>query len=129
MVTTTASSTSPLKLDVRLCGSVPRREMESLSLAKCAPLVLRSSQELSTNSYLSAINGQSQRFSSTVHTIEDDKSCVAHQLCSHLNNMQQQQNISSSLQLRRSSPVFEAPTWAVPAQGEARLEVSVVKFP
>jgi hypothetical protein len=127
MSTATASPsiTSPLstvKVNVRLCGSIPRQELEALSLTKCAPLVLRSSHELSTSSYL-AKNGSREARDvphSTHHTIEDD---IALQLCSQLCDMHQRQQQQVNASQRRVTPTFEAPTWAVPAQGEARLEV------
>jgi hypothetical protein len=56
---------------------------------------------------------------STHHTIEDD---MAMQLCSQLCDMHQRQQQQVIASQRRSTPTFEAPTWAVPAQGEARLE-------
>lgn len=127
MSTTTASPsiTSPLstvKVNVRLCGSIPRQELEALSLTKCAPNVLRSSHELNTSSYFAENGSREVREvpHSTHHTIEDD---MALQLCSQLCDMhhrQQQQQVIASQ--RRVTPTFEAPTWAVPAQGEARLE-------
>jgi hypothetical protein len=139
MATTTLPTSSPLsvKVNVRLCGSIPRQEMEALSLTKCAPLVLRSSHELNTSSYMVELNASLHDLAglrSTVHTIED-KDCVASQLCSQLCNMQRQQQQQQQYsqpafaEPRRVSPTFEAPTWAVPARGESRLEVNMEKSP
>jgi hypothetical protein len=134
MATATQPTSPPLsvKVNVRLCGSVPRQEMEALSLTKCAQLVLQSSHELHTSSYLAEHNASLHDLAglgSTVHTIED-KDSVASQVCSQLCNMQRQQQYSQPAfaEPRRVSPTFEAPTWAVPARGESRLEVSMERF-
>jgi hypothetical protein len=108
-VSPSASPLSPAKINVRLCGSMPRQEMESLSLLKCAQFVLQSESKPFT-----------MAMKPTVHTIED-KDCVASQLCHHLMSMRQQpenQSLSNA-----NVPTFEAPSWAVTAQGESRLEV------
>jgi len=76
-----------------------------------------------------------------------DQGCATKQLCSRLDIIQQeeQRNNAPKQQLqplnqsqhqqkfcqgtlnhcRRPSPTYEAPSWAVPASGEARLEVSM----
>jgi hypothetical protein len=131
MATATAPTLSPLpsvKVNIRLCGSIPRQEIEGISLTKCAPLVLLSSQERNTSPDVLR--------RSTHFTIEDnnndDKNCVATQLCSHLCSMQQQrqqqQPQTATAPQRLVLPEFEAPTWAVPARGEARLEVSMLSL-
>jgi hypothetical protein len=105
-VSPSSSPLSPAKINVRLCGSVPRQEMECLSMCKRPPFVLQSE-----------IKPFTMKMKPTVHTIED-KDCVASQLCHQLTSMRQQQESQSS----SSAPTFEAPSWAVPAQGESRLE-------
>lgn len=100
-----STSTLPhIQVNVRLCGSIPRVDLSSQ------------------------------------YTEED---CVVQKLCSHLYTMQHQQQQQeeqaqhkliqpqhifynkegiSPPSSRRQSPTYEAPSWAVPASGEARLE-------
>lgn len=99
MATTVAQhiTTSPftqVKVNVRLCGSIPRTEME--------------------NAYLKQQHSQQQRLESN----------IAQQVCSQLSNFQQQQqyNEQQAAPSASRSPTFEPPSWAVPASGEARLE-------
>ena len=106
-----STSTLPhIQVNVRLCGSIPRVDLSS-------------------------------------QYTEDD--CVVQKLCSHLYTMQHQQQQQeeqaqhkliqpqhifynkegiSPPSSRRQSPTYEAPSWAVPASGEARLEVSMGNF-
>jgi hypothetical protein len=134
MATLTSSPLTPVRVNVRLCGSVPREEMSLLSLNShnSAPLVMRTSSGLNKQSSCPDLKNNvssepwGSRGSSTHHTI-DDTNCVAARLCLQLSNMQhheQQPQAMQSLQ-RRISPTFEPPTWAVPATGESRLEVSM----
>ena len=125
MATLTAPSSSAfntVKVNVRLCGSVPRQELESLSLSKCVPQCVLSSRTLNTNSYLSGRDGDSS--TSTHHKIEDEK--MASQLSSQLSGVEQQNHYHYR---NAPSPEFEAPAWAVPANGESRLEVSMEFVP
>ena len=129
MATLTSSPLTPVRVNVRLCGSVPRQEMNSLSLNsdQSAPPVMRTSNDLNKHS---ACSGSSESWDSlegsTHHTIEDTNS-VAALLCSQLSNMQHHEQQPQAMQplQRRISPTFEPPTWAVPATGESRLEVSM----
>ncbi|CAJ1959840.1 unnamed protein product [Cylindrotheca closterium] len=95
------------KVNVKLCGSIPRDE--NLSLVQCAPLMLPSGP---MNTYLSRSSRNSE--SSLDCMSIDEGQNVASQLCSQL----------SSLEKQRSQPrnEYDAPGWAVPACGEARLE-------
>ena len=134
MATLTSPSTqqlSSVRGDVRLCGSIPREEMDAVSLTKCAPLGSRTSSDLGSSTHSTESNGSSDawvtRDSSTHHTIEDTNSVAV--LCSQLSIMQRvetqnAQALQSQCQ-RRYTPTFEPPSWAVPARGEARLEVSM----
>lgn len=118
MATLTAPSSSAfntVKVNVRLCGSVPRQELESLSLSKCVPQCVLSSRTLNTNSYLSGRDGDSS--TSSHRKIEDEK--MASQLSSQLSGVEQQNHYHYR---NAPSPEFEAPAWAVPANGESRLE-------
>ena len=126
--TSTPSLFSSVRVNVRLCGSVPRQDMETLSLTKSAPHVLRTLNGLNTSSYLAATNGSSddcvRRDSSTLHTIGDTSNSTGSRPCSQLPNVQQSETlpIPSTMPQRRITPI-EPPSWAVPASGEARLEV------
>jgi len=131
MATLTSSALTPVRVNVRLCGSVPRQEMSSLSLNgdQSAPSVMRTSNDLNKHSPSSDLknNGSSESWDSlegsTHHTIEDTN-CVAALLCSQLSNMQHHEEQPQAMQplQRRITPTFEPPTWAVPATGESRLE-------
>jgi hypothetical protein len=111
----TSSAFRTVRVNVRLCGSVPRQELESLSITKPAPL---SSRTLNTNSYLAGKYGDETL--STHHPIEDEKTCIGQQLCAQLATMETHHRPNNSS--RQSLPEFDAPTWAVPGTGESRLE-------
>lgn len=123
MASLTAPSSSAFNavtVNVKLCGSVPREEIQSLSSDPTF-----SSRTPHTNSYFAGRDGDSS--SSQLMVIEDEDT-MASQLCSQLSHVgQQQQHQSMSSSCRPSGPQFEAPTWAVPAVGESRLEVSIEK--
>lgn len=128
MMKSISSTCNPVKVNVRLCGSVPRDEIERLSLVSCAPLVLQSSSR-QLNTSRSCLD-RNNLLPKTTDAVAQDSSridkCdrVAAQLCSQLCDLQQHSLSSSSLMppQRTVSPTYEAPGWAVPANGEARLE-------
>eukprot|EP00934_Nitzschia_sp_Nitz4_P007294 Nitzschia sp. Nitz4//scaffold36_size144017//98549//99580//NITZ4_003105-RA/size144017-processed-gene-0.86-mRNA-1//-1//CDS//3329549513//7284//frame0 len=103
------SAFSAVKVNIRLCGSVPRQEMDALSLTKCASVL--SNRSLNTNSYLSTRCGDSQ--------VSKSQFLVSKELSSQLNSVRSK---LEGIPQRSAAPEFEAPTWAVPATGEARLE-------
>lgn len=105
---------------MRLCGSVPRDEIEHLSLVNCGPLMLASLQsELQSRSCMEHSSPLQTRDSQDSMSIDyDDR--VGAQLCSQLWSLQQDQAMPFSSSI--ASPTYEAPGWAVPASGEARLE-------
>jgi len=122
MTVSTISPLNTVKVNVRLCGSIPRKEMEALSLNKSEPLVLHSSHEPNTSSYLGKADSHQAHDSLCLkqRIMEED---VALKLCSQLSEMRGKQPDQQVTGLkRRVTPTFEAPTWAVPANGEARLE-------
>jgi hypothetical protein len=134
MATLTSTPLSPVTVNVRLCGSVPRQEMSLLSLNSNlgAPLVMLTSNDLNKQSSCSDLknNVSSESLNSregSTHDTIDDTNCVAALLCSQLSNMQHHEEHPQAMQplQRRISPTFEPPTWAVPATGESRLEVSI----
>jgi hypothetical protein len=122
-----------VKVNVRLCGSIPRVDLSSLMQHQhdSHPETPSSSSNTTQNQY-------------------NEGDCVVQKLCSHLYTMQHQQQQQQqeeqaqhkliqpqhifyneegiSPPLRRQSPTYEAPSWAVPASGEARLEVSMGNF-
>eukprot|EP00980_Cylindrotheca_fusiformis_P024641 scaffold12194_cov129-Cylindrotheca_fusiformis.AAC.5 len=110
----TSSAFSTVKVNVKLCGSIPRREIDRCTLSN----VLSESQqsEVPNGSY-------TEQLPSLVASESQDSMSIdgAAQLCSQLSSLQNQdQSMPSSDS--GSSPNYEAPGWAVPACGEARLE-------
>lgn len=117
-LTTSSSAFSAVKVNVRLCGSVPRTELESLAISRNAPPRVLASRTPNTNS--NALSQNSDFLNSSLCPFKEEKAFVAAQLCKQLliNDDLQNQHILN----RPSFPEFEAPTWAVPASGESRLE-------
>jgi len=105
-----SSAYNSCKVNVKLCGSIPREE--NLSLLGCAPLVLPSGPI--NSSYLSQSNHTSRTNKSQDAMHFDVGQNVAAQLCAQLCSLEKQRSVSRK--------EYEAPGWAVPACGEARLE-------
>lgn len=129
---------SYIKVNVRLCGSIPRVDLSSLMqqqqrLEQAAP---NSPLNTGCNNSLPEIPPSFDQYETTSSSTTSKKNCVAQKLCSHLRSMQQQEQAQQTkliqpqhnffshgtLPSRRQSQNFEAPSWAVPASGEARLE-------
>ena len=122
---------SQVKVDVRLCGSIPR---PALSEKQHVPNTL---QSLPMFPSAPSKQGNSSMFCVDGNKDEND---AATKLCSDLGNIRRQQQnqttqpqhnfypgtSTSSCSLRPTT--VEAPSWAVPAKGEARLEVSMGRF-
>ncbi|KAL3913124.1 MAG: hypothetical protein SGILL_006614 [Bacillariaceae sp.] len=90
-----------VRVNVRLCGSIPRTEMDAESLK------------------------QQQQYQQTAPSLEQNSSndSIAQQLRSQLSSFQQQQQAAPATTTTSTRlPTFEPPSWAVPASGEARLE-------
>lgn len=106
MKITSPTPLSPVRVDVRLCGSIPRSAMSGLRGAPCNPLSDLTSSDLNTT--LATTNGSSSECStlkpSVYHGVE-----AAH-------------NPSMARLVQSDLPLYEPPSWAVPARGEARLE-------
>lgn len=105
-----ATTLSPVRVDVRLCGSIPRSAMaDQLGLqgAPC-PLSDLTSSDLNA-SYLAVANGSSGEWS----TLKP-----SHGLASLVSQNHSMERIHQ----QAPPPLYEPPTWAVPARGEARLE-------
>ena len=118
-----------VKVNVRLCGSIPRLAMSTQQEHLCLPQSLRT---------LPLFPAASDQENSSPYRSSKDDSVAASKLQSDLCNLQQQQSSSNqetqpqhnfypgttTSSRPRSLNTYEAPTWAVPASGEARLEVS-----
>lgn len=118
-----------VKVNVRLCGSIPRQEMESLTLKQ---------QQLQQNRPSDEVHSQymSSATSLKASSIRDSMSLLTSALHQHQEAEEEGTRLgplssSSSFPpqhsvpaaLNRKPPTFEAPSWAVPASGETRLEV------
>lgn len=113
-IQTTQAFANGMKVNVRLCGSIPRVALNMMhdqeqSLIKESPN--RVDSDLPSVLQIPTMNGDGRN---------------ARQLCSTLCPRQQSnplfyQSLHKTKQ-RRPSPTYEAPSWAVPASGEARLE-------
>jgi len=114
-----------VKVNVRLCGSIPR-----LALSEKQELyVPKSLQSLPMFPSSPSKQGNSSMFHLDGNKDEND---AATKLCTDLSSIRRQQHESSQPQhnfypgtttsSRPMRPSYEAPSWAVPAKGEARLE-------
>jgi len=109
-------SITTMSVDVRLCGSIPRRDMKDVP-SQGAPPSLKSltsrAKLLSTASRLAEVNGCK---SESTHTTIS--------LCDGLDGLIGHKNCMKDVQQQPLVPVLEPPSWATPAKGDARLEVS-----
>jgi len=107
-------SITTMSVDVRLCGSIPRRDMKDVP-SQGAPPSLKSltsrAKLLSTASRLAEVNGCK---SESTHTTIS--------LCDGLDGLIGHKNCMKDVQQQRLVPVLEPPSWATPAKGDARLE-------
>ncbi|CAB9520403.1 Protein phosphatase 1 regulatory subunit 8 [Seminavis robusta] len=112
---TPAAPLSPVRVDVRLCGSIPRSDMVTklgLRGAPC-PLSILTSADLNA-SQLAETNACD---SSTLL-----KSSISEGPVGRFVAAQQRPMARIQSDLGPPAPVYEPPSWAVPARGEARLE-------
>ena len=129
-VLTSCATQTQVKVNVRLCGSIPRLALSMMQQETVnVPSSLRSlplfpSDNNEESSPLNELDGSKK-----------DEIGAAKQLRTKLFGMQKTQ-LSTQPQhhfypgtttssIRRPPTTYEAPSWAVPANGEARLEVSV----
>jgi len=126
-----------MKVNVRLCGSIPRVDL--------SPLMQQNQNQhpYKANNVTGSLNACSllPEIPASYSARTKENGSVAQQLCSQLHTIQQQQELShhrkkepinqaqhsnfhsqEATPPRRQSPTYEAPSWAVPASGEARLE-------
>lgn len=132
-------TTTQVKVNVRLCGSIPRIALPLMQQE--APNRPQNITPLPQNIsplplFPSSASERQDSFSTTkINVPAKGENCVAKQLCSQLFSAQEErpqklpiqpqhnffpETITSSL--RRTPPTYEAPSWAVPATGESRLE-------
>lgn len=100
----TSPTPSPVRVDVRLCGSIPRSAMAGLRGAPCNPLSDLTSSDLNTT--LATTNGSSSECPTLKPSVYHGAP-AAH---------------NPSRIVQSDLPLYEPPSWAVPARGEARLE-------
>jgi len=107
MKITSPTPFSSVRVDVRLCGSIPRSAMAGLRGAPCNPLSDLTSSDL--NMSLATTNGSSSDLTLKPSVYHGLAGLVAH-------------NPSMVRIVQSDLPLYEPPSWAVPARGEARLE-------
>lgn len=126
-VLTSCATQTQVKVNVRLCGSIPR-----LALSKMQQESVNIPSSLRTlPMFPSASEKNLESLSNEIDSSKKGQIGTANQLRSKLFNMQQTQ-LSTQPQhhfypgttssCRRPPTTYEAPSWAVPANGEARLE-------
>lgn len=135
------SHTTQVKVNVRLCGSIPRLALSMMQQQQLqeAPNRLHSLPLFPSSSIHDHQDGSSTSNPSRISVTTKGENCVAKQLCSQLYAMQQEEQSSQQQKQptlpqhtfypgtttspnRRPTSTYEAPSWAVPASGEARLE-------
>jgi len=123
-----------VKVNVRLCGSIPRVDLSSLMQQEQQQLQGSPNRPQNTDSNSNSL----PEIPSSYLFKTKGEDCVTQKLRSHLFTMQQQEQAQQTKEpvrqpqhnfysqgttpSRRQSPTYEAPSWAVPASGEARLE-------
>ena len=123
-----------VKVNVRLCGSIPRFALSMMQ----QEATNRSQNAPSLPMFPSSSSNRQDSFSTSMITVsEKGENCLGKELCSQLCSVQQQplkqqtqpqHNFfpeTTKCTHRRTPPTYEAPSWAVKATGESRLEVSM----
>jgi pSer/pThr/pTyr-binding forkhead associated (FHA) protein len=110
-----------MSVNVRLCGSIPREDMIDLQGALCGLKGLSSSDRSLSGTGLAVANGCGSELS----TLRTTNVCEAlNGVLHHNHNIHNMTGVPSLVERSPLVPLFEPPSWAVPAKGEARLEVS-----
>lgn len=104
------NSPTSVRVNVSLCGSIPRKEMAVALKSSCAPLLNLSPSDL--NSSFISSNGPCYDDSSVLLPLKGLLGVVSRNSKIVLNR---DENVLQQLN-------YEPPSWAVPACGEARLE-------
>lgn len=120
-----------VKVNVRLCGSIPRFALSMMQ----QEATNRSQNAPSLPMFPSSSSNRQDSFSTSMITVsEKGENCLGKELCSQLCSVQQQplkqqtqpqHNFfpeTTKCTHRRTPPTYEAPSWAVKATGESRLE-------
>lgn len=117
------SPVQTMSVDIRLCGNIPRKDLKEhfLSGAPCSSGAL-TSQTHSLNMTCSAGTNGSDSGGPTHRTIGfcDGISCLGSGIV--LQNNSNMRNNTTQERQQPLVPLFEPPSWAVPARGETRLE-------
>lgn len=126
---------SQVKVNVRLCGSIPRLALsESLNVPsslQSLPLFPSSKTKQNNCSKLFRVDGSKNDENDAATKLRSDLyniRCQQQTSCEANQTSQPQHNFfpGTTTSSRPTRPAtYEAPSWAVPARGEARLEVSM----
>jgi len=117
---------SPVRVDVRLCGSIPRSDMVDRQGPRGAPCPLSDLSSSDLNASLTSTNGPSSDKLSTLSKSSTDLCQGLARMVAHNPSMARIENGLYQSPPPQQVPIYEPPTWAVPARGEARLEVCLM---
>mmetsp|Transcript_51772 Transcript_51772/g.124972 ORF Transcript_51772/g.124972 Transcript_51772/m.124972 type:complete len:376 (-) Transcript_51772:470-1597(-) len=119
---------SQVKVNVRLCGSIPRQDMELMKQRQRQQQFLHEQNRPSNEIHSQYMSSTASLNASHVHDSLSLLSTALHQRCAEDEDTRLglgPASITSSATATiapRKPPTFEAPSWAVPAHGETRLE-------
>ena len=121
---------SQVKVNVRLCGSIPRQEMELMKQRQLQQQLIHEQNRPSNEIHSQYMSSTASLNASHVHDSLSLLSTALHQQCAEDEDTRLGLGPASSSSVTatiapRKPPTFEAPTWAVPARGETRLEVRI----
>lgn len=107
-----------MSVDIRLCGNIPRSDMKGQLLSQGAPCslaALRGEAKTLSTSRLAVTNAPDDAHSThrTIEVCESLPALLLHNKSEMRGPLQEKQPLA---------PLFEPPSWAVPARGETRLE-------
>ena len=113
------SSSQSMSVDIRLCGNIPRSDMKEQLLSQGAPCslaALRGEAKTVSTSCLAVTNAPDDAHSThrTIGVCDSLPALLLHNKSDMRGPLQEKQPLT---------PLFEPPSWAVPARGETRLEV------
>lgn len=109
------SSTPPVRVNVRLCGAVPRNELD-----------LDPQQQQSHHHFTTQMHPRTSSPPTMPMDCQDSSSSLesmATELSSQLGGLYEQRQQQLAARRASSPPTVSPPSWAVPACGESRLEV------
>ena len=121
---------SQVKVNVRLCGSIPRPEMELMKQRQLQQQLIHEQNRPSNEIHSQYMSSTASLNASHVHDSLSLLSTALHQQCTEdedtrlgLGHTSATSSATATTIAPRKPPTFEAPSWAVPARGETRLEV------